>query len=118
MALSIVLTLCVCCEYITGAVVGVCLCEPQTQANLQQWIKQLQLSHPYFKDATIVYSILTSDSSIPSNLLETANAVSKVVSGPDDYDVFCACVLLCYKSVRGHVFFLFGALPSWRCEVW
>lgn len=57
--------------YIIGAVVAVCMCQPQTQGYLQQWIKELQLEYPCFKDAIIVYDIRT-EGDVPV-LLDSSN---------------------------------------------
>ena len=104
---------------LTGAVVGVCACRPETQASLQQWVKELQLAHPQLIDATIVYDIRTHDSS--SALLEdrkhtVAGTLGEPASSWMRVDLRMRCGS--YKSGDDHVLFLFEAPPPWHCEVW
>ena len=74
------MTLCAWCMLSVGAVAAVCLCQPQSQSSLQQWIKELQLAYPYFRDATIVYNIKTANNTT-SNLLDTSHSTPKSISG-------------------------------------
>ena len=61
-----------CLSVCVGAVVAVCMCNPPRQSSLQQWIQELQITYPYFRDATIVYNITTSDSSACHTLLDAS----------------------------------------------
>ena len=61
---------------------AVCMCQPQTQGSLQQWIKELQLEYPYLEDATIVYDIRLEEHDNPV-LLDNGKA-SRFAASLDD----------------------------------